>query len=100
MSALDALQRDGEDVVLYSADAVVHLEYDPKSLPSLQQVAEKHGGGDWTRFVSISDTHSTTFDVPDGDVLLHSGDLTHVGREREMKRTMDWIYSLPHKVKV
>jgi hypothetical protein len=100
MSALDALQRDSEDVVLYSADAVVHLEYDPKNLPSVQQVAEKQGGGNWTRFVCISDTHSKAFDVPHGDVLLHSGDLTQVGREGEMKRTMEWIYSLPHKVKV
>ncbi|KAJ2924161.1 hypothetical protein H1R20_g12943, partial [Candolleomyces eurysporus] len=100
MSALDDLQRDGEDVVISSADAVVHLEYDPTNLPSVEQVAEKHGGGNWTRFVCISDTHSKTFDVPHGDVLLHSGDLTQVGREGEMKKTMEWIYSMPHKVKI
>ncbi|RXW13856.1 hypothetical protein EST38_g11998 [Candolleomyces aberdarensis] len=100
MSALDDLQRDGEDVVISSADAVVHLEYDPKNLPSVEKVAEEHGGGNWTRFVCISDTHSKTFDVPHGDVLLHSGDLTQVGREGEMKKTMEWIYSMPHKVKI
>lgn len=29
-----------------------------------------------TRFVLVSDTHTHTFPVPDGDILLHAGDLT------------------------
>ncbi|RXW15685.1 hypothetical protein EST38_g10167 [Candolleomyces aberdarensis] len=94
------MQSEEETIILSSPDAVVHLEYEPKTLPSLQQVAAEYGGGSWTRFVCISDTHCKTFEVPDGDVLLHSGDLTKVGRTVEMKKTMEWIYGLPHKVKI
>lgn len=41
------------------------------------------------RFVCLSDTH--TFDecfqnVPDGDVLLHSGDFTNVGSTKEIEK--------------
>jgi hypothetical protein len=91
---------DDPYVSISSADAVVHLEYTASTLPSLQEVAEGHGGGQWTRFVCISDTHTKTFDVPEGDVLLHSGDLTNTGTEKQMKTTMEWICGLPHKVKV
>ncbi|TEB32957.1 Metallo-dependent phosphatase [Coprinellus micaceus] len=91
---------DDPYVSISSADAVVHLEYTASTLPSLQEVAEGHGGGQWTRFVCISDTHTKTFDVPEGDVLLHSGDLTNTGTEKQMKTTMEWICGLPHEVKV
>ena len=40
------------------------------------------------------------FHVPDGDVLLHSGDLTETGTEEEFKTTMEWLYSLPHPTKM
>ena len=84
-----------------SSDSVVHLEYTPDTLPSLQAVAEAHGGGQWTRFVCLSDTHGTTdLYVPEGDVLLHSGDLTETGRQEEMERTMEWVRGMPHKVKM
>lgn len=92
-----------------------------------------------TRFVLLSDTHTHTFPVPDGDVLLHAGDLTvspfnsilrHVytdvllfdatnidydyfvthlrilmseqerGSLKELRVTLDWICSLPHKYKI
>lgn len=75
----------------------MHLEYELKDLPSLEQVAAEHDGGS---FVCISDTHCQTFEVPDGGVLLHSVDSTEVGRVCEMKKTMEWIYSLPHQVKM
>lgn len=75
-----------------TATSVVHLEYDPNTLPPVSQ--------EWTRFVCISDTHTRSFDVPDGDVLLHSGDLTNLGTLAEFRRTMEWLYSLPHKVKI
>ncbi|TIB88311.1 Metallo-dependent phosphatase [Wallemia mellicola] len=29
-----------------------------------------------TRFILISDTHNRTFHIPDGDILIHAGDLT------------------------
>ena len=47
--------------------AIIHSSYDPDLVPP------KPSSGVWTRFVCISDTHEHTFDVPHGDVLLHSG---------------------------
>jgi hypothetical protein len=55
---------------------------------------------EWTRFICISDTHCRTFDVPAGDVLLHSGDLTMTGTKNQFSTTMEWLYTLPHKIKV
>jgi 3',5'-cyclic AMP phosphodiesterase CpdA len=52
------------------------------------------------RFVCISDNHGTTMPVPDGDVLLHAGDLTELGRLAEMERVMKWLCALPHPVKI
>ncbi|KAF7439762.1 hypothetical protein PC9H_000098 [Pleurotus ostreatus] len=80
---------------LTSADAIVHLEYDPAQIP-----AKPTQDGSWTRFICISDTHSRTFNVPDGDVLLHSGDLTPTGSVEHFKRTMEWLYKLPHAHKI
>jgi 3',5'-cyclic AMP phosphodiesterase CpdA len=79
---------------LRSQTAVVHLEYNPAVLEPVPSPEE------WTRFVCISDTHSRNFDVPSGDVLLHSGDLTKKGRKEEFVQTMEWLYALPHKVKM
>ncbi|KAF8068579.1 Metallo-dependent phosphatase-like protein [Lyophyllum atratum] len=73
--------------------SVVYAEYDPETLPPVPSPA-------WTRFVCISDTHTRSFNVPDGDVLLHSGDLTNRGTLAEFEKTMEWLYSLPHKVKI
>ncbi|KAG6815465.1 hypothetical protein H0H87_001555 [Tephrocybe sp. NHM501043] len=74
-------------------DSIVHLEYDPQRLPAAP-------GPSWTRFVCISDTHARTFHVPDGDVLLHSGDITNLGIVKEFEDMAEWLYSLPHKVKM
>lgn len=53
------------------------------------------------RIVCISDTHnSTPQHVPDGDVLLHAGDLTRKGSFDELQTQLDWIASLPHRHKV
>jgi predicted MPP superfamily phosphohydrolase len=49
----------------------------------------------FTRFVCISDTHDNyDFDLPDGDILLHSGDFTRNGTEQEIQRFFDWLKSL------
>lgn len=81
-------------VVLESDTEVVYVEYDnPFQLPPPPS-------DEWTRFVCISDTHSHTFDVPWGDVLIHSGDLTNTGTLKGFKKTMEWIGSLPHRTKM
>ena len=82
--------------------AVVHLAYDinnPPPRPDAEVVAQ-NGSSTWTRFVCVSDTHCNTFNVPNGDILLHAGDLTHTGRFKQMKPTIEWLKSLPHAHKM
>jgi calcineurin-like phosphoesterase family protein len=50
--------------------------------------------------VCISDTHNTRPPVPDGDVLLHAGDLTIGGTFAELRAQLDWLRHLPHRHKV
>ena len=50
--------------------------------------------------VCISDTHNTQPNVPDGDILLHAGDLTNRGSFEELQAQLDWLKSLPHRHKV
>lgn len=53
------------------------------------------------RIVCISDTHThkPTF-LPQGDVLVHAGDLTGDGTIAEIQDQIDWISSLPYEHKV
>ncbi|KAI6036869.1 Metallo-dependent phosphatase-like protein [Pisolithus microcarpus] len=62
--------------------------------------APPHPGAGWTRFVCISDTHSGIFRLPYGDVLLHAGDLSSYGALSQLTRTVDWLKSLKHPVKI
>ena len=75
-----------------STSIVVHDSYGDDVPP--------HPGQGWTRFVCLSDTHSKTFAVPAGDVLLHAGDLCSWGSVKQLKVTVDWLLSLPHPVKM
>ncbi|KAL2065720.1 hypothetical protein VTL71DRAFT_3390 [Oculimacula yallundae] len=52
------------------------------------------------KIVCISDTHTHTLDIPNGDVLIHSGDLTNAGSVKEIQAQLDWLKSLPHKEKI
>ncbi|KAL8382698.1 hypothetical protein RB595_006471 [Gaeumannomyces hyphopodioides] len=53
------------------------------------------------RVVCISDTHEHTLArVPDGDLLIHAGDLTSSGTVDAIQRQLDWLGSLPHQHKV
>ncbi|KAF9483276.1 Metallo-dependent phosphatase [Pholiota conissans] len=81
------------DVILKSPTEVVYLEYTPSRLPPKPS-------DEWTRFVCISDTHARRFEIPDGDVLLHSGDLTNMGLVKDFEKTTEWLYTLPHKIKI
>ncbi|CAG8751471.1 14856_t:CDS:2, partial [Acaulospora morrowiae] len=58
----------------------------------------------WTRFVCVSDTHNTVnsenFHLPDGDILLHAGDLTKNGALSQIESVVDWLKSLPHGRKI
>jgi Icc-related predicted phosphoesterase len=54
------------------------------------------------RIVCLSDTHNCNeqIDVPDGDLLIHSGDATIQGTIEEVKEFLAWFSSLPHKHKI
>ncbi|KAL8996611.1 MAG: hypothetical protein Q9169_003893 [Polycauliona sp. 2 TL-2023] len=52
------------------------------------------------RLVCISDTHSKKTLIPDGDVLIHAGDLANNGTAAEIQDQVDWIAALPHQHKI
>lgn len=54
------------------------------------------------KIVCVSDTHGKhgQVRVPDGDVLIHAGDLTLMGQKFEYESVAEWLNNLPHKVKV
>ncbi|KAJ3045222.1 hypothetical protein HDV00_011093 [Rhizophlyctis rosea] len=52
------------------------------------------------RIVCISDTHTLQWPIPDGDLIIHAGDLTNKGTVSELQAQIDWLSSLPHAHKV
>ena len=52
------------------------------------------------KVVLISDTHGFQPQVPDGDILIHAGDLTMRGTHGQVTEAGNWLNSLPHKYKV
>lgn len=52
------------------------------------------------RLVCISDTHTKSKTIPDGDILIHAGDLTNAGTITELQEQIDWLDSLPHTHKI
>jgi hypothetical protein len=53
--------------------------------------------------VCISDTHNTHLsqpDLPDGDILIHSGDLTQSGSLAELRAALNWLNAQPHPNKI
>lgn len=52
------------------------------------------------RFVCISDTHGKELDVPMGDVLVHSGDLSRAGTPDSLEATLRWLMRQAHPIKM
>lgn len=54
------------------------------------------------RIVCLSDTHNCNeqIKVPNGDMVVHSGDATLHGEEYEVKEFLRWYSSLPHQYKI
>jgi hypothetical protein len=50
------------------------------------------------RVVCISDTHDLTFPIPEGDVLIHAGDMTNRGTVATIQATVDWLSDQKHSV--
>jgi Icc-related predicted phosphoesterase len=60
------------------------------------------GNRNLVRLVCLSDTHGyqDSLHVPDGDVLLHAGDLTKRGLPDEIRAVDAWLARLPHRHKL
>lgn len=54
------------------------------------------------KIVCISDTHAKHYltQVPDGDVLVHAGDLTRHGALNDVEEFDRWLGTLPHRHKI
>ncbi|KAK0718152.1 calcineurin-like phosphoesterase [Lasiosphaeria miniovina] len=60
-----------------------------------------HGHSSTIKVVCLSDTHGHVVpDVPDGDLLVHCGDLTDAGSAAAIQAQLDWLAALPHRHKV
>ena len=53
------------------------------------------------KIVCISDTHCIyqPKDLPDGDVLIHAGDLSLLGEIHEVQHALAWLRKFPHRYK-
>ncbi len=55
------------------------------------------------KIICISDTHNLhkhIQNIPDGDLLIHAGDLTRRGSLEDVESFNSWLGELPHKYKV
>ena len=54
------------------------------------------------RIVFLSDTHGAKLHrpVPDGDLLIHCGDFSKLGKEKELQAFSEWFFACPHQNKV
>ena len=55
------------------------------------------------RIVAVADTHLFHADLgllPEGDVLIHAGDLLRGGRLAELRQAMPWLLAQPHRHKL
>jgi 3',5'-cyclic AMP phosphodiesterase CpdA len=50
--------------------------------------------------LTLSHNDDLTGHVPNGDVLVHAGDMTDDGTAEELEKALGWIRNLPHKLKV
>ncbi|KAH8697829.1 putative phosphoesterase [Talaromyces proteolyticus] len=57
-------------------------------------------GNDKFTICCISDTHNSKPSLPDGDVLLHAGDLSQYGTFDEIQAQIKWLDLQPHKHKI
>ena len=54
------------------------------------------------KIICISDTHERhgNLTVPDGDMLIHAGDITSTGDKEDLIKFNNWLGNLPHKYKI
>ena len=55
------------------------------------------------KILHLSDTHGLHYqikDLPEADVIIHSGDISHNGAESEVLDFLNWYIELPYKHKI
>jgi Icc-related predicted phosphoesterase len=54
------------------------------------------------KFVVISDTHGqhNAFSLPEGDVIIHAGDVSNIGKPIEIIQFLNWFESLNYQHKI
>jgi predicted phosphodiesterase len=88
-------QAPGPLYALYHSPLQFLLAYVHRSLVTLRGGTRPNGDG--IRVVCISDTHTNKLNLPDGDVLIHAGDLTNEGTVSEIQAQIDWLATAPHR---
>lgn len=94
-----AWQRIQQDPILFIAQWL----YAHRPLSTISQpasTASKSASTILVRVICISDTHNEQPHVPNGDILIHAGDLTVNGTFEELQLQLDWLNSLPHQHKI
>ncbi|BEJ16031.1 hypothetical protein CspHIS471_0506360 [Cutaneotrichosporon sp. HIS471] len=66
----------------------------------MADIAEGDTDKNKIKIVCVSDTHLQCPDVPDGDLLVHAGDMANYGTFDEMQGQLNWLGSLPHAHKI
>src|SRR5690606_12635911 len=54
------------------------------------------------RIIALSDTHGKhrKIEIPDGDILIHAGDISSRGEKNEVVDFLDWFESQRHQHKI
>lgn len=54
------------------------------------------------KLICVSDTHARHHltEVPDGDILIHAGDITRQGQLEDVSAFDEWLGKLPHRHKI
>lgn len=54
------------------------------------------------KFIAISDTHGqhTKLSLPEGDVIIHAGDISGRGTENQVRDFIEWFSSLDYQYKI
>jgi predicted phosphohydrolase len=63
-------------------------------IPSVS--AKTPAAKDSIRLVLLSDTHTFTPDIPDGDILIHAGDLSNTGSAADIQAQLSYLARQPH----
>ncbi|KAJ0124916.1 hypothetical protein J7T55_006259 [Diaporthe amygdali] len=76
------------------------LLYLARKLYSSRDIVPYRPLSDPITVVCVSDTHNSQTALPDGDLLIHAGDLTQSGTLKELQAALDWLKAQPHAHKI